>query len=158
MEDALVVAMYLNLFVRNADIVKMANMAQLVNVIAPIFTTAAGIWFQTIFYPLEIFSNNCFGISLQTLVNCEIYKLNDDNIPYLDVSSVCNKEKSEIIVNVVNRHKEKLIVTDIINQSGIFKGTATVYEVNGKNIKDENSADKQLVRTIRKEISVNRVS
>jgi len=155
LEDALVVATYLNLFVRNADIVKMANMAQLVNVIAPIFTTAAGIWFQTIFYPLEIFSNNCFGISLQTLVNCEIYKLNDDNIPYLDVSSVCNKEKSEIIVNVVNRHKEELIVTDIINQSGIFKGTATVYEVNGKNIKDENSADKQLVRTIRKEISVN---
>jgi len=38
LEDALVVSGFLNAFVRNADIVKMANMAQLVNVIAPIFT------------------------------------------------------------------------------------------------------------------------
>jgi alpha-L-arabinofuranosidase len=38
LEDALVVATFLNTFVNNAHILKMANMAQLVNVIAPIFT------------------------------------------------------------------------------------------------------------------------
>ena len=38
LEDALVVATFLNSFVNHAHIVKIANMAQLVNVIAPIFT------------------------------------------------------------------------------------------------------------------------
>jgi alpha-L-arabinofuranosidase len=41
LEDALVVATFLNAFVNNAHIVKIANMAQLVNVIAPIFTSFA---------------------------------------------------------------------------------------------------------------------
>ncbi len=47
MEDALVVGSYLNAFIRNAHIVKMANMAQLVNVIAPVFTSPEGLFYQT---------------------------------------------------------------------------------------------------------------
>ena len=38
LEDALLTGGFLNVFIRNADVVKMANMAQLVNVIAPIFS------------------------------------------------------------------------------------------------------------------------
>ncbi|MDR0824470.1 MAG: alpha-N-arabinofuranosidase, partial [Prevotella sp.] len=33
------------------------------------------------------------------------------------------------------------------SQQGKFNGTATIYEVNGKDIKDENSANKQSVKT-----------
>ena len=61
LEDALVIAGFLNGFVRNADIVKMANMAQLVNVIAPIFTNESGMFKQTIYYPLQLFANNVYG-------------------------------------------------------------------------------------------------
>ncbi len=32
----------------------MANMAQLVNVIAPMFTSEKGMFYQTIFYPLAL--------------------------------------------------------------------------------------------------------
>src|SRR5947208_3167160 len=39
LEDAIVVATFLNSFLNNAHVVKMANMAQLVNVIAPMFTS-----------------------------------------------------------------------------------------------------------------------
>ena len=42
LEDALVVATFLNSFVNHAHIVKIANMAQLVNVIAPIFSRREG--------------------------------------------------------------------------------------------------------------------
>src|SRR5947209_832668 len=52
LEDALVVATFLNSFVNHAHIVKIANMAQLVNVIAPIFTNERGAFLQTIYYPL----------------------------------------------------------------------------------------------------------
>ncbi|RME57948.1 MAG: alpha-N-arabinofuranosidase, partial [Caldilineae bacterium] len=42
LEDALVVAMHFNAFLRHADTVKMANIAQIVNVIAPIMTKPDG--------------------------------------------------------------------------------------------------------------------
>ena len=49
--DALAVATYLNIFVRNCRWVKMANLAQLVNAIAPIVTTPTEASVQPIFYP-----------------------------------------------------------------------------------------------------------
>ena len=50
-EDALLVGLMLITFLRNADRVKIACMAQLVNVIAPIMTrNGGGAWAQTIFY------------------------------------------------------------------------------------------------------------
>ncbi|MDR1865829.1 MAG: alpha-N-arabinofuranosidase [Bacteroidales bacterium] len=153
LEDALVVATYLNIFVRNAHIVKMANMAQLVNVIAPIFSTPEGSWRQTIFYPLELFANHCHGTALQTFTDCETYRLRAEDIPYLDVSSAYNEETREVIINVVNRSENNAIATDIISQTGVFGGKAKVFEVNGQNIKDENSAGKQTVQTKTKEVT-----
>ncbi len=154
LEDALVVAGYLNVFVRNAHIVKMANMAQLVNVIAPIFTTENGLFYQTIYYPLQLFANHCDGMSVSAFVDCPEYELNGQKIPYLDVSSAYNKNKNELIINVVNRNKDNPIDADILSQYGQFNGNAIIYEVNGKNIKDQNSNEKQLVKTISKEIKV----
>jgi len=52
-EDALLVGLMLITFLRNADRVKIACMAQLVNVIAPIMTrNGGGAWMQTIYHPL----------------------------------------------------------------------------------------------------------
>src|SRR5699024_11430402 len=51
-EDALLVGSMLNTMLKHSDRVKIACMAQLVNVIAPIMTeTGGGVWKQTIFYP-----------------------------------------------------------------------------------------------------------
>lgn len=155
LEDALVVAGYLNTFIRNADIVKMANLAQLVNVIAPIFTSEGGLFYQTIFYPLELFANNCHGISLDVYVDCDTYSLKDKEVPYLDVSSAYNEEKGQLIINVVNRHKDSPISTEILSQYGDFHGKATIYEVNGNDIKVENSMTQQSVKTKASKINVN---
>lgn len=154
LEDALVVASYLNAFVRHANIVKMANMAQLVNLLAPIYTTPEGMWYQTIFYPLSLFSNHCFGESLQTYVDGPTYSLDGKDIPYLDVSSVYDSAKKKVIINVVNRNKEKNIETTIISQNGAFGDSAIAYEVNGDNIKVKNSAEKQAVKTISHSLKV----
>ena len=154
LEDALVVAGYLNVFVRNSHIVKMANMAQLVNVIAPIFTSKEGLFYQSIFYPLQLFSNHCYGCSVSAFVDCPQYDMNGEKIPYLDVSSAYNKETKELIINVVNRNKDQFIDTEIISQYGQFEGKATIYEVNGRDIKDHNSPEQQLVKTITKEMNV----
>ena len=74
LEDALVVATFLNSFVNHAHIVKIANMAQLVNVIAPIFTNDKGLFLQTIYYPLQLFAQHTRGKALQLFVDSPKYK------------------------------------------------------------------------------------
>ncbi len=87
LEDALVVATFLNSLVNHADVVKIANMAQLVNVIAPIFTNDEGLFLQTIYYPLQLFAKNVHGNSLKLDVEVPGYKTKQWNdVPYLDVS------------------------------------------------------------------------
>ena len=128
-----------------------ASRAQLVNVIAPIFSTKDGSWYQTIFYPLQLFATHCHGTSLDTFVDCDTYALGRERIPYLDVSAAYDNEAGEVIVNVTNRHREQAITTDILCQTGRFDGKATVYEVNGPDIKAENSMTRQAVKTVTKE-------
>ncbi len=154
LEDALVVAGFLNVFVRNAHIVKMANMAQLVNVIAPIFTSKEGLFYQTIFYPMQLFANHCYGTSVSAYVDCPNYEMKGKDVPYLDVSSAYDEGNKKLIINVVNRNKNSSITTDILSQFGQFSGKATIYEVNGKDIKDKNSPEKQLVKTTSRELNV----
>jgi alpha-N-arabinofuranosidase len=68
LEDALVVAGFLNSFVRHADCVKIANIAQIVNVIAPILTQGDDMLIQSIFYPIEMMSKRRSGTSLRVVV------------------------------------------------------------------------------------------
>ena len=161
LEDALVIAGFLNCFVRNADIVKMANMAQLVNVIAPIFVEDDKMYLQTIYYPLQLFANNMKGESLDVFVDCEKYDTSEDfslgrnevsasitDVPYLDVTAALDGD--ELIVCVVNRNKDKAIATDIICQQAKFSGPVEVYEINGPDIKAENTVSKTTVTTQKK--------
>jgi alpha-N-arabinofuranosidase len=161
LEDALVIAGFLNSFVRNADVVKMANMAQLVNVIAPIFTNETDMFLQTIYYPLQLFAKNVHGTSLDVFVDCETYKTEEffvglgesttqqNAVPYLDVSVAY--QNGELIINVVNRHHDKAIATDVISQSGDFDGAIQVLEVNGKSVKSRNDFGVTEVKTQQKQ-------
>jgi alpha-N-arabinofuranosidase len=154
LQDALVVASYLNTFLRQAHIVKMANMAQLVNVIAPMMVTDDKLWFQPIFYPLQLFAQNCRGVSLQTYVDCDRYDAGDYKaVPYLDVSSSFNAESGEVILNVVNRHPDKAIETQIFCQSGKWDKKAVASEVNSPSLTDQNSEKEQKVRSVVREVS-----
>lgn len=157
LEDALVIAGFLNGFIRNADVVKMANLAQLVNVIAPIFTNKTGMYKQTIYYPLQLFAENVKGTSLDVYVHCKTYNTDKyylglgerqdqfNNVPYLDVSSTYNN--GEVVINVVNRNKDQAITTDILSEKGVFKGPFKVYQVDGPNVKASNDFNHTSVKT-----------
>lgn len=161
LEDALVIAGMLNAFIRNAHVVKMANMAQLVNVIGPIFTSEDDMFKQTIYYPLEMFANNMHGTSLDVFVDCETYDTEEfflglgetttqqTDVPYLDVSATI--KGNELTMTVVNRHKDNAITTDIISQKGEFDGQVEVYEVNGPDIKSKNDFGETNVETTKKD-------
>jgi alpha-L-arabinofuranosidase len=157
LEDALVIAGFLNVFIRNADIVKMANMAQLVNVIAPIFTNEEGLFRQTIYFPLELYAQHAHGTSLDVFVDCETYDTDEfivglgergtehKDVPYLDVSATI--QGGELVLAIVNRHKDKDITTDILCQTGEFTGDFEVFEVNGPDVKAMNDFGKEPVKT-----------
>ena len=74
LSDALAVAVWLNIFVRQARNVGMANIAQSINVLSPLLTTKDGLVKQTIFYPLYLFSKYMRGQSLAVHVRCPEYQ------------------------------------------------------------------------------------
>ncbi|HHY83713.1 MAG TPA: alpha-N-arabinofuranosidase [Clostridiales bacterium] len=105
LEDALVVGSILITFLQHADRVKMACLAQLVNVIAPIFTeTGGGICRQTIYYPYLHASVYGRGISLHTIEESPKYDSKDfTDVPYMQTAAVWNEEKEELTIFALNR-------------------------------------------------------
>ncbi|MDG2113969.1 MAG: alpha-L-arabinofuranosidase C-terminal domain-containing protein [Actinomycetota bacterium] len=65
LQDALVVAQFLISFIRNADVVKVANLAQIVNVIGPLLTKGDDLLRQTIYESLAMFVSRRTGVSLR---------------------------------------------------------------------------------------------
>ncbi len=74
LEDALVVAGFLHSFLRHADVVKIANLAQIVNVIAPVLTQGDRALAQSIYYPFAMFSRRRDGVSLRPLIDAPTYE------------------------------------------------------------------------------------
>ncbi len=105
-EDALQVGCILNTFIRRSDVVKIACIAQLVNVIAPIMTEPGGAaWRQTIFYPYFFASVYGRGEALQLTVNSPGYDFEvADNVPYLDIAGVHDEAGRTLTFFAVNRH------------------------------------------------------
>lgn len=122
-EDALLVGLMLITMLQHADRVKMACMAQLVNVIAPIMTDVGGGpgWKQTIFYPFMHASKYGRGVVLQPLVNTPKHGTkNHDEITDIESVAVYNEEKEELTIFAVNRNLEEDIelVTDVRGMEG----------------------------------------
>jgi alpha-N-arabinofuranosidase len=156
LEDALVIGEYMNCIIRNAAVVKMANMAQLVNVIAPLMVTHDSLWKQTIYFPFRLFATYCYGTSVETLVNAPGYDLADQkNISLLDVSAVKDEQSHTLMINVVNRSMDKPIETSISTLGNGNEGIeATVYEVNGARLSDENNSARQDIGITTREIAI----
>lgn len=114
-EDALLVGTMLNTLLKHSDRVKIACMAQLVNVIAPIMTETGGsAWKQTIFYPYYYTSVYGRGKALHPIIHSPKYDSKDfTDVPYLDSSVVYNEENDELVIFAVNRHLEDTLKVDI---------------------------------------------
>lgn len=140
LEDALVVAMHFNAFIRHAQSVKMANIAQIVNVIAPIFTNPEGLFLQTIFYPFELYRRTCGNIALDPFWKGDTFSADDHTaLRTLDVSASLNEADKSLTVFVVNRSQTDALETTVSLDSGCFAGDVQAHVVNGPDIKATNS-------------------
>lgn len=129
LEDALVAAQFLNSFIRHADSVKIANIAQIVNVIAPILTRGDDLLLQSIFYTFEMMSRRRTGTSLQVRIEGPGYDTAKyGRATYLDSSAILNGDRlnvflvnrsvdreMDVVVNVADRDLKELVDADFIH-------------------------------------------
>jgi len=104
-EDALLVGCLLITLLKHADQVKIACLAQLVNVIALIMTENGGpAWRQTIYYPFQHASRFGRGEALDLRIQSPTYADQEfDAVPYLEAVAVHNPESETLTVFAVNR-------------------------------------------------------
>ena len=140
LEDALVASMNLNAFIRHARSVKMANIAQIVNVIAPIFTSKKGRVLQTIFYPFELYSSTCGQVALDVCWQGDTFTAGKySGVRTLDVSATLDEAKKQLVVYVINRSLDKALETEIMMTATRFSGKVRAITINGPDIKAENT-------------------
>ena len=147
-EDALLVGSMLITFLRHCDRIKIACLAQLVNVIAPIFTkTGGGIFAQTIFYPFEHLSNFGRGVALNPIISspkydCKAYT----DVPYLDAIATFDEETESMTVFCVNKSMDEGMTLDVNLLD--FEGFVPVefISMDGYNKNDENSFENPFVK------------
>jgi len=142
LEDALMTGLQLNAFIRHADSVKFANIAQIVNVIAPIVTRTDGMFLQTIFYPFEVYSRTAGDTALDVFWSGDTFSTPEyAAVRYLDVSATLHTAARKLSVYVVNRSPDAALETRIELLEGRFAGTGRAFVVNGADIKTINTFD-----------------
>lgn len=103
-EDALLVGSMLITMLNHCDRVKIACLAQLVNVIAPIMTSDTGAWKQTIYYPFYYTSNYGRGSVLQSVIDAPTYDAKEYGEVYcLDSVVIWNEEEDSLTIFAVNK-------------------------------------------------------
>jgi alpha-N-arabinofuranosidase len=120
LEDALLVGGLLNSLIRHSDRVKVACLAQLVNVIAPIMTNENGILRQTIYYPYSWALQYARGNALSLVPEGPAYEIQRaggplgaapapglNPVPYIDVVATVDAPSKTAALFILNRDLEK---------------------------------------------------
>jgi alpha-N-arabinofuranosidase len=138
LEDALVAAGFLNSFIRHADCVKIANIAQIVNVIAPILTRGDEFLIQSIYHVFEMFSKRRRGVALRTAVQGPVYQgsLNGE-VHYLDSSAILDGNRLQVFAS--NRSQEEEMDLSIEVADRVIASPQSAELLTGPDAKAANS-------------------
>jgi alpha-N-arabinofuranosidase len=155
LSDALAVATYLHGFIRHCRVVRMANLAQLVNAIAPIFTSPKGLFLQTIYHPLRLYAEHTSEVALDVQVDGPRHDLPRDleertfgrvhhvadlgPFPLLDAVATSDEAGRDLTIGVVNRDRDQAHTATIDLGSATAAGELRAFEVNGPDVDATNS-------------------
>jgi alpha-L-arabinofuranosidase len=117
LEDSLLVGGFVNTLLRNSDRVRVACLAQLVNVIAPLVTNETGLLRQTTYYPYSWALRYARGRVLDLRVEAETYSIKgaglqpdyarDADVPFVDVAATIDDSAGQAAVFMLNRDLER---------------------------------------------------
>ena len=141
LEDALVVAGFLNSFIRHADVVKIANLAQIVNVIAPILTRGDQILLQSIYYPLLLYAQRREGVALQAVVRGPGYESKNYGFVHtIDASAILGKDVLHTFL--INRSSTEPAIVEIAPAGVRLKSIQSAELVSGPSASACNTFDR----------------
>jgi alpha-N-arabinofuranosidase len=113
LEDALLVGGFVNTLLRNSDRVRVACLAQLVNVIAPLVTSDTGILRQSTYYPYSWALRYAKGRLLDVRVESDTYPIRADglqadfarngDVPFVDLVATVDGPAGQASVLMLNR-------------------------------------------------------
>jgi alpha-N-arabinofuranosidase len=142
LEDALLVGGLIITLLRHADRVKIACLAQLVNVIAPIMTNESGLFRQTIYYPYSWALQFARGDVLDLLVQAPTYEVPRlDPVPYLDAAGTVNRDSGETSLFILNRDLSKPRQVEIVWEAQPPTRVLNSSTLTGDDLKAINSFD-----------------
>jgi len=142
LEDALLVGGFVNTLIRNADRVKLACLAQLINVIAPIMTNANGLVRQTIYYPYNWALQFARGSVLNLVVESPTYEVKGmGQVAYLDVAGTVDPENGKVSVFVLNRDLAKAHTVELNWQDKAPARVLSSFLLTGDDLKASNTFD-----------------
>jgi len=140
LEDALVVAGFLNSFIRHADAVKIANLAQVVNVIAPILTRGDDLLIQSIFHPFRMYSARRAGVSLRTRVVGPEYEASSyGRVTFIDASAILDGDRLHVFATNRNCDEAAELRVDLADRD--VAGVASAEVLTGPDAQAANSFD-----------------
>ena len=104
LEDALLVGGLINTLLRHADRVRIACLAQLVNVIAPLVTNKERVLRQTIYYPYAWALHHARGHVMDLLLESESYEVPRlGQVPFVDIAATADPSTGEQCILMLNR-------------------------------------------------------
>lgn len=140
LEDALLVGGLINSLLRNADRVKIACLAQLVNVIAPIMTDANGLFRQTIYYPYSWALQLARGAVLNLLVESSTYEVSGlDSVAYVDAAASYDQSGGKISLFILNRDLAKSHDLEVVWEDAAPARVISASLLTGDDLKASNS-------------------
>ena len=143
LEDALVVGGLVNTLLRHADRVKIACLAQLVNVIAPIMTNTKGMFRQTIYYPYSWGLHYAKGAVLQVQQDgSSTYDVSGiGQVPHLDIVGTADSASGAVALFILNRDLEKSRQFEINWEGNIPGAVQQALVLTGDDLKAVNGFD-----------------
>jgi alpha-L-arabinofuranosidase len=148
LEDALVVAQWLNVFLRKSQVIKIACVAQIVNVISWLQTRKDGLLKQPSYYVFKLVSNLARGQALDVAVNASLLETGKYGaVPALDASASYDPETQKSAIFLVNRSVTEPVVADLTWQDGKPIQVGQAWQLAGSDPKQVNTweAPNQLV-------------
>ena len=140
LEDALLVGGLINSLLRNADRVKLACLAQLVNVIAPIMTDENGILRQTIYYPYSWALQFAKGAVLNLLVESSTYEVAGlDQVGHVDVAGSLDHDGGKLSLFILNRDLSKAHDVEVMWEDAVPARVISASVLTGDDLKASNS-------------------
>jgi alpha-N-arabinofuranosidase len=140
LEDALLVGGLINSLLRNSDRVKLACLAQLINVIAPIMTDANGILRQTIYYPYNWALQLAKGAALNLLVESSTYEVSGwDPVGHVDVAGSLDRGEGKLALFILNRDLAKAHQVEVVWEDAAPAHMISASVLTGSDLKASNT-------------------